>query len=293
MDGGTSGINPGVPATSALSQIQNLAKIEAQFTDPKFATLRNLIMKLSPLMQPKGAPVERVKTEPKTAEKPKQQQKVSKKAVKPEPQTNSQPQTPRKQKKPEFKQCASRGVRHVYQPYLRDISTPDWSGDFSSTDQLNVIENFDIVEAHREMEIYEARILGGGDVLHCHPILARKAKEEDSGLVLSKHEYDKSMRYETIPVIEKAPDFWPMRAWDRPDTRMTKAETEETEKKLKYEEEKIMEICSVQRVSPIVTPKRTLSSTGVKVKKMKSTVVKLDPIYYLTDDSDATEMEDC
>lgn len=289
MDGGTAGINPAVPSTSPLTQIQNFAKLEAQFTDPKFSTLRNLIMKLGPFMQAKAAPT---KTEPKSADKPKQQTKSSKKAPKAEPQSLAQSPSPRKQKKPEFKQCVSRGVRHVYQPYLRDISTPDWSGDFSSTEQLNIIENFDRVKAHREMEIYEARILGGGDVLHCHPILARKAKEEDCGLVLSRLEYEKSQRYETVPVIEKVPGFWPERVWDRPETRMTKAETEETEKKLRAEEEKIMEICAIERVNPIVTPKRTQSGAGVKVKKMKSTTVKLDPIYYLTDDSDATEVDD-
>lgn len=294
MDTGAAGVNPQILAANTLAHLQSIARSDMQFSDPKLQALRNWLIRSGNLLM-KQVSADKIHTSQSTDEI--KSETVSKKKQKQETPPPSQTPSPRKHKKVDFKQCATRGVRHVYQPYLREISTPDWAGNLSSGDESETheIEKIDRIDLHKELEIYESRISSGGDSVHFHPIMARQAKIVDRGLVLSQHEHEKAMRYEAVPIVEKTPCFWPERPWDRPETRMSKGETEQLERKLLEEDEKLKEFCSIQRPNPLVNPKRSQSSTAGpnKTKRiMKTTIVKLDPIYYLTDDSDGTDLDD-
>ena len=275
------------PAANPLLQIPNFAALGAQMKDPKIsANFRNLILKFGFQIQPRRDD----HPEPRAgADRAGKQKAASKgKKIKKAPRDPTKPRPP---KRAQFKHCVSRGIRHNYVPYIRSISTPDWAEATIDPIHEEKVEGFDRLGAHRELEIYESRILCGMDPLNFHPVLARKAKEEDRGLVLCLYECEKAQRYETERVKEKIPKFWPARPWDTDETRMNDAETAAMEKRLKEEEEKLMADFTA-RSSPLLTPRRT-QTASVKLKKpQRTTLVELHAGNFLTSSDDDTDLDD-
>lgn len=273
------------PAPALLQLRQSIPNIEAMRSDPQFSSIfREMLMKFAYAHARKSTDV---KPTDKKVQQTKPQTPVKKASSDP-PTPAPSPESPRqRKKKPEFKHCVSHGVRHSYVPYIRDISTPDWAGN-ADVGEGQKIDGFDVVQSHKNMEIYESRILCGYFPSYAHPILARKALMEDGGLVMTQYEYEKTQRYETQNVKERVPGFWPERPWDTPDVKMSPEETEVLAKRLRDEEEMLL---PDQRMRDQYSPKRSQSGTP-KQKKPKSTLIKVTPVRYMTDDSDCTDIDD-
>lgn len=273
------------PAPSPLLQLPNFAALGAQMKDPNFSEhFRNLFLKFGRQARREDGQDGHAKSEKSGRQKTLGKGKKLKKAPR-------DPTKPRPPKKSQFKHCISRGIRHCYVPYLRNISTPDWTGEAIETMSSEKVEGFDRAAAHREMEIYESRILCGMDPCNFHPVLARKAKAEDRGLVLCRYEFEKAQRYETQRVKERTPKFWPARPWDTDETRMTDGETAALQKRLKEEEERLMSEFSA-KTSPLL-PMRRCQTPNIKIKKpQRTTLVELHAGDFLTDCEDDTDVDD-
>jgi hypothetical protein len=83
---------------------------------------------------------------------------------------------------------------------------------------------FDVVAAHRALEICETRIQRGEDPAHRHPALACQANTDN--LDLSERERGMWDRYAVVRIEEATPAFWPARIWDEAETQMNEAQTE-------------------------------------------------------------------
>jgi hypothetical protein len=121
-----------------------------------------------------------------------------------------------------FKPCLSSGIRHCYQPYIKEISTPEWTATPAPVFSPHPVQ-FDIREIHRQLEMCESRILNGTDQIHRHPALSVVAVTETDEFP----EDERSLRYDTVPIVERIPDFWPERCWDTEERKMNSDESRE------------------------------------------------------------------
>lgn len=100
-------------------------------------------------------------------------------------------------------------------------------------------ENFDFIEAHKRLEIFENRIISGKSK-YIHPACSvrleqeetEKAEAENRSIVLTEEEVSLSQQYEyengDYDELEnhKIPLFWEKRSWDRPEDLMDESESE-------------------------------------------------------------------
>jgi hypothetical protein len=106
----------------------------------------------------------------------------------------------------------------------RNIHTPDWCDAGSDDGAAVEIGPFDIVAAHRALEVCESRIQRGEDPGNRHPALACQA---DVGrLPLSPRELTLGERYGDVRIVESTPAFWPARIWDAADAQMGEDESQ-------------------------------------------------------------------
>jgi hypothetical protein len=135
------------------------------------------------------------------------------------------PRQKKPKKKPEYLLESLPRIKRSRSAMLppRNIHTPDWCD--ASTDDLEAVDvgPFDIIAAHRSLEICESRIQRGEDPAHHHPALASQASTED--LELSQREREMWARYGEARVDEATPAFWPRRIWDSQDVQMSEAES--------------------------------------------------------------------
>jgi hypothetical protein len=251
-------------------------QVESQLQDPiMLATMLNSVMRLRTLQMLQA---KKVASPPTPLAKPP-----------PSPQSLKSPK-----KKPDFKSCASRGVRHSYAPYIRPISTPNWT-DSPSADRPAESpheSDFTIRDMHRKLEVYESRIISRADHAHRHPALSVVAMDEADGpIVLSGAEADRADRYRAVEVADRIPRFWPARPWDRPEAMMTQ---EETDRMAHWIEQQVVAARPgmPERMAPRIP--RIASDGGVKKQvKKKNSVIVLETELFLTDGSgDETDWED-
>jgi hypothetical protein len=183
----------------------------------------------------------------------------------------------------EFKHNVSHGIRHSYQPYIREISTPDWAAASPAPAAPPGIAGFDIREAHGRLEFCEHRIINGRDPQFRHPAQAIAAAEIEP-FDPTPIEAEKVDRYDICEVTERIPRFWPERQWDRDGTRMTEEETKRLEEAI---------------AGPECPPKPPRSAVRIRQspsgppKVKKTSLVVLDFHKYETDGSETeTDWED-
>jgi hypothetical protein len=204
-------------------------------------------------------------------------------APKPKPKPVSSPVSPmpkrqyQKTKDREFKHALSHGVRHSYQPYIRDISTPDWAATATSPPVAGIGGDFDVCEAHGQLEVCEHRIINGLDKEHRHPALCVEAAALD--IEFTALEEEKADRYAVCEVSEKVPTFWPPRVWDSPEKKLSDEESKRLEQLLVGQG---MEV--VQKL--VKPPVRMRPSVSPQPRVKKTTVLLLDTNDYRTDGSD-------
>lgn len=125
-------------------------------------------------------------------------------------------------------------TRHNTPPAMQPIKrvlTPDWVQETeSSPNPLDGTDtstfNFDIIDAHRKIEVYECRITYGDDAQHVHPALARELAMEDLPTVFTREESERYENYEEHPFLRRTPLFWTERVWDTPQSMMTMEESD-------------------------------------------------------------------
>jgi hypothetical protein len=216
-----------------------------------------------------------MKVEP--AAKPK-----SKSKPKPKPNPNPKPVAPapkrqyEKRKDNEFKQPACHGIRHSYQPYIRTISTPDWAPAEAAAQSSENFSGFDFCEVHERLELFEHRIINGGDPQYRHPAQCLKAAEERE-LQPTTDESERRERYSASEVIERIPRFWPERKWDHVDDKMSEEETK-----------RLQDAMGGPPVDGrmVKLPARVRPSSKGSHRVKKTSVVLLDSHDYRTDGSD-------
>lgn len=127
----------------------------------------------------------------------------------------------------------------IFEPH-KNIFTPDWTVNKSETIQ-NEYENknFNIIQAHSRIEVFEYRIQMGEDENHLHPALARIAAESADDDNFTKIEKDKATRYEEKKIEQKVPLFWPPRVYDNEENKMTEQESSKLEQIIQKEIESV------------------------------------------------------
>lgn len=185
-------------------------------------------------------------------------------------------------------------------PPLRNIHTPDWAevSTPTLTDNLPLDTVFEIVEAHKRIEIFEYRIQCGEDKKNQHPALAIKASEEtEQDFHKTEAEIAMGQRYEEEVIYQPIPLFWEQRCWDDPDNIMS---TEQSDALHNEIEDTINSVF----LSPPSPPKTPRPKTPVKKmhlvgrprkhqKPSATSVVTLNCYNYETEDSDAdTDFDD-
>jgi hypothetical protein len=209
-------------------------------------------------------------------------QPIPKPLPKPKPKPAPLSPAPKRQyqktKDREFKHAAPHGTRHSYQPYIREISTPDWEPAKPASRPGANFSAFDICEIHGRLELFEHRIINGHDPLYSHPAQCIPAAEERE-FDPNQTEAEKTQRYQNGEVIERIPRFWPDRKWDRPADRMSEEETKKLQDAIAGPggDASLKMVKSPARVRP--------SSTGPHRVK-KTSVLPLDFHNYRTDGSD-------
>jgi hypothetical protein len=194
----------------------------------------------------------------------------------------------KEKKKPEFTYCVSRGIRHSYTPFIRDISTPEWSDSRSEiTAKLAPEEKFNMIHSHEMLETYEYRIQNGMDREHLHPAMALTAFREGNGLVRSAFESSKTEKYESVEIQYKIPRYWPERAWDSPDRTMSVEHSQKL-----YDFLSNMQMAGVN--AKVMSPKIPATPRPKKlVKKMsRANGISLHRTNFMTDEEDDTEWDD-
>jgi hypothetical protein len=258
-----------LPLTEPIP-LDSLAALRSPSADIRFTALRDFMLRMGLSLQPV-----RVDTVPKPPPKPKP---VSS-PVSPAPKRQYQ-----KQKDREFKHALSHGVRHSYQRYIRDISTPDWTAPSPSPIGAAIGGEFDACDAHGLLEVCEHRIINGLDPERRHP--AQCVEAAALGLEMTAAESEASGRYGVGAVNEKVPTFWPPRMWDKSDRQLSREESKALEDLLAMQGTEVLP----KVVKP---PVRVRVSPSPQQKVKKTTVVLLDMHDYKTDGSDAdTDWDD-
>jgi hypothetical protein len=176
----------------------------------------------------------------------------------------------------EFKYALPHGVRHSYRPYIREISTPDWAATAPSSPAAFASGDFDVRDAHGQLEACEHRIISGVDQARRHPALCIDAASLRPELTLGESE--RAERYAVCEISEKVPAFWPARMWDQPAGRLSDVDSKRLGELLHGQEPEVLP--KVAKSSVKIGP--SLSPHRVK----KTSLLLLDMNDYRTDASD-------
>lgn len=184
------------------------------------------------------------------------------------------------------------------------IKTPDWimndeedaiSDESEHEKKVKNADDFDFVEEHKKIELFENRIIYGIDGCYYHPAQARELALDTVGVVMSKEEYQKSQRYDCQTLPEKKPLFWPERVWDTSDSTMTQEEND----KLKNAIDEINILPKSFPVQPSLrsssqqSTKRSHSSSSLKrITPRNPSIVCINFGLFDTDDEDGTDLSD-
>jgi hypothetical protein len=144
--------------------------------------------------------------------------------------------------------------------------------------------SFDIVATHKQLELWELRIINGQDARYPHPAHAVIAARENQECELTKAEKARAGRYREVKIKEKRPSFWTPRPWDK--GVMNEAQSQALAAKIERASE-----------AKAVTQGRKRSGNhkgrSARLRMKERAVVELDPIYYGTDQTDdETEWSD-
>jgi hypothetical protein len=203
----------------------------------------------------------------------------------------------RKKKGEGFTFSVSRGVRHFYENYIREISTPDWAAPcLPAALEPPPTGAFDIGATHLKLEICEHRIINGLDRARGHPAMCLDAAEEAPEETWAPYEAARKKRYARCDVAERIPTFWPARPWDTDAAVLSPDASERLRDKLR--EQGVLRPPlpqpSAARKPPEKKPKRIRPTTvaGRRVTSNTS-LISLNFRKFLTDDSDdETDWED-
>jgi hypothetical protein len=252
--------------------LDHLAALRSPSPDIQYNALRDFIRRMGLSLQP-------MKMEPPPPPPPKPKARPASSPVSPLPKRQYQ-----KTKDREFKHAVSHGVRHSYQPYIREISTPDWAAITPCPSPVSEKCGFDIRQIHGRLEFFEHRIINGHYQQYRHPAQCLVA-DDGRPFDPSSAESEKVERYLTGTVTERIPRFWPERSWDRECDRMTDEET-------KRLEEAIAGPIPESPPKPVRSAVKIRSSGGSPRIK-KTSMVMLDFHDYQTDESeDETDWDD-
>jgi hypothetical protein len=259
-----------LPLTEPLP-LDSIAAFRSPNADIRFSALRDFMLRMGLSLQPARAdPAPKPPPKPRPPPSPVSTPMSSPIAITPKRQYQ-------KTRDREFKYALSHGVRHSYEPYIRDISTPDWTATAPSPLSAAVAADFDICGLHRRLEVCEHRIINGRDTKRHHPAMCIEAA--DAEVELTADEEEKAERYAVCEIAERIPTFWPSRIWDGPEARLSEGESRRLEEMLAGN--------GTENVPKIVkSPIRIRPSMSPQQKVKKTTLVLLDMNDYLTDGSD-------
>jgi hypothetical protein len=269
------------PLTPLIPQLQ---AIEAHLKDPNLSNaVREMILRFGPSLFTKreeGADARSRQTLEKV--KGKQRKGVAK------PIAPVSPPRAKEKKRPEFTYCLSRGVRHSYKPYIRDISTPDWAESrCGKVASISCDGAFDRATVHGLLETYESRIQNGRDKDRLHPALSISAYTEGLELVRSAFETEKADKYEEVRVRTRVPQFWPKRVWDTPEDLMSAEQSQHLSAELAG-----LQLTGMTAKAPSVkAPSGSRPKRSMK-KVVRTNALVLHRISYVTDEEDDTDWED-
>jgi hypothetical protein len=147
---------------------------------------------------------------------------------------------------------------------------------------------FDVIEAHKNLEVCEARIQRGEDAEHQHPCLAPVASSSSKELVLSEDETAMGSRYECQLVAQRVPLFWPERVWDEEACRMSQEETDRLTTQIVESDGFDPDSVNSQAASPPVEPKMRRPGSGrpKRARDSDSAILRIDLRSVETDSED-------
>ena len=115
-------------------------------------------------------------------------------------------------------------------PYSPEVEGKEFGDDEDHNDAQNDPPHFNIIICHSRLEVIEARISDDKiqNLIHPAQTLSYDRTHQEP-LKLSKKEAEKKNHYKIIQTPKRIPLFWTRRQWDKPETIMTKNESEELE----------------------------------------------------------------
>lgn len=176
---------------------------------------------------------------------------------------------------------------------VKRVLTPICNNAISDGSNETIIElpkNYDLIEQHKRLEVFENRIINGLISKYGHPAYSIKAAEEEENLNLNETEMEKADRYECMETPQKIPNFWPERVWDKPNDIFNKEESDKM-KKLIVSSREVLELSRrIQRAkstSSITKSSVYRSNSTQKIKQniKKNYIVQLSMIDFETDPS--------
>jgi hypothetical protein len=183
--------------------------------------------------------------------------------------------------------------RSAMLPPPRDIHTPDWTEPLYADYIPTPVGPFDLVEAHKGLEICESRIQRGEDTEHQHPALAPIVSQSLGSLELTCEEIEMTSRYDCAAVVQPLPVFWPERVWDVGSSRLSVEDSDRLKAQIEESTIEGREGWQPRIRSPVhgAKVKRIVFRRPLRSKDLDSAVIRIC-MDDLETDSNETDMED-